>query len=134
MINKMKISEKCYLKNKRDNLDYLIEFTHLNGEQVSYLKEIGRKGKPVKINIEIEEKILDDDEERYLKSVVRPFGDKVIYIKKQKLFSNTCYIEILIESSIGHNSERIDLPCFLEKTMYKGMELNKEYTLKELGL
>ena len=28
----------------------------------------------------------------------------------------------------------IDLPGFLEKTMYKGMELNKEYTLKELGL
>ena len=60
--------------------------------------------------------------------------DLLIYIKKQMLFSNTYYIEILIESSTGNNSEGIDLPSFWKETMYKGMELNKEYTLEELGL
>ena len=35
---------------------------------------------------------------------------------------------------IGLNDEAISLPYFKKGTMYKGMELYKEYTLKELGL
>ena len=31
-------------------------------------------------------------------------------------------------------SKAMALPCFKEGTMYKGMEVGKEYTLEELGL
>lgn len=72
-------------------------------------------------------KILDDKEKEYLNAVIKPFRDRVIYIRKD------CYhfeewISIYIEG------EHIELPYFKEGTMYKGMELDKEYSIGELGL
>ena len=72
--------------------------------------------------------ILDEEEKRYLEGVIRPFRDKVKYIIKNASYSNQCYIGIRLEH------EGIILPYFKENTMYKGMEIDKRYSLKELGL
>lgn len=72
--------------------------------------------------------ILDEEEKRYLEGVIRPFRDKVEYIIKNASYSNQCYIGIRLEH------EGIILPYFKENIMYIGMETNKRYSLKELGL
>lgn len=90
--------------------------------------------------IEIEAKdVLDEVEKKYLKSIIRPFKDRVEYIVKGKNTNSDgtfYYIGIIVKYiDIDRFSEAIYLPYFkLESKMYEGMELNKEYTLKELGL
>ena len=76
----------------------------------------------------VEKEILDDKERKYLSNVIKPFRDKVEYIIKFDLLPEE-YISICLPKH-----ERIDLPCFKRGTMYKGMEIEKEYTLEELGL
>lgn len=74
--------------------------------------------------------MLTDNERIYLDSVISPKSiyKKIKYIKKCKHY-NKCYISICL---VG--LEDISLPFFEEKEMYIGMEVNKEYTLRELGL
>lgn len=72
--------------------------------------------------------ILDEEEKRYLEGVVRPFRDRVRYVIKNINCSSQCYIGIRLEQ------ESIALPYFEENTMYKGMEIDKRYSLKELEL
>ena len=69
--------------------------------------------------------ILDEVEKRYLRGVIRPF--EVKYIEK----GTTRYAEFIY---IKLKKEHISLPDFEPNTMYKGMEINKKYTLEELGL
>ena len=54
--------------------------------------------------------------------------NKVKYIKKRK-FRDGEFIDI--ETS---NDDGATLPYFKAGTMYKGMELDREYSLEELGL
>lgn len=89
--------------------------------------------------IEIETDILSEKEKEYLKSIIRPFKDRVVSIEKRKNINSDgtfYYIAIAIKSVvIDCLSETIYFPYFKPKSkMYEGMELNKEYTLKELGL
>ncbi len=79
---------------------------------------------------EIEKQILDDVEKRYLECVLRPFKDDVIYVKKT-LNHNYERIVYKVKTFYGYNFH--SFPDF-KHTMYKGMEVNKKYTLKELGL
>lgn len=72
--------------------------------------------------------ILDEEEKRYLEGVIRPFRDKVKNIIKNTNYSHQCYIGIRLEH------EGIALPYFKENIMYKGMEIDRMYTLEELGL
>lgn len=74
----------------------------------------------------VEKEILDEEEKEYLSAVIRPFKDRVDYIEKVE--------NILEYIAIDLNNERLSFPFFDKGTMYKGMELNKKYTLKELGL
>lgn len=76
----------------------------------------------------VEKEILDDVEKEYLLNVIKPFRNKVIYIAKRSFCSDESYITIKL------NNELINLPFFKKGTMYKGMEAEKIYTLKELGL
>lgn len=91
------------------------------------------------IEIEIKD-VLDEKEKEYLKSIIRPFKDRVEYIEKKINMNCTgrsfYYITIATKSVVNDNIMEITaLPYFnLESKMYEGMELNKEYTLKELGL
>lgn len=85
--------------------------------------EIVKKPKP----------ILDDIEKEYLSNIITPFIDKVLYIRKNTYSNNTEYIDIgYCESNkVEYN---IEFPLFKKGTMYKGMELDKQYSLEDLGL
>lgn len=78
---------------------------------------------------EHKEEILDETEKRYLKGIIRPFKEKVTYISKLHTREDKEFISINLK-----NGDYIDLPLFKENTMYKKMIINKDYTLKELGL
>ena len=79
------------------------------------------------------EEILDDIEKEYLRAVIRPFRDRVKNIEKAEDCIRNEFITLNIKSINGFD-ERIALPYFKKNTMYKGMELEKRYTLEELGL
>lgn len=84
--------------------------------------------RPVKYETVYERKeILDTEEKEYLSAVIKPFRNKVEYIKKRRNGDKE-YI------MIGLDDESLYLPYFKEGTMYRGMELYEEYTLEELEL
>lgn len=94
--------------------------------------KISKVLRPVKYETiyEAPKQILDKEEKEYLEALIRPFRKnvEVITIIKVKHPIGKAYIKICIWD------ENICLPFFESKTMYKGMEVNKKYTLKELGL
>lgn len=74
--------------------------------------------------------ILDDVEKAYLSAVIKPFRKDVECIVKFKRYPGEKeYIYITMKRD-GYCC----LPLFKKDTMYKGMEVNKRYTLEELGL
>lgn len=78
------------------------------------------------------EPILDDKEREYLSAVIKPFRKKVKHIVKINLFGSP--EEQFIRIEIGY-LDFINLPNFNKNTgMYKGMEVDKLYSLEELGL
>lgn len=79
--------------------------------------------------------VLDEAEKEYLSNVIRPFKNRVIYVIKHKTSGEESeYISIGLKSNIINSGEDFYLPYFKSGTMYKGMTLNKRYTLAELGL
>ena len=83
------------------------------------------------IKLVVEENILDEQERKYLKEVIRPFRDRIDSISKSSLpFSDNCFIAV----SIDDGDDDIFLPNFERNEMYLGMELDREYSLEELGL
>lgn len=74
--------------------------------------------------------ILDDVEKRYLSAVIRPFRKRVDSVMKisDPLSYDKEYIFIKLDE------DSFSLPYFKIGTMYQGMELEKVYTLEELGL
>lgn len=79
------------------------------------------------LNSECKEHILDEAEKRYLAYVIRPFRDKVRCITKCSNGREWIVIEII-------NDVKINFPYFEKGSMYRGMELERKYTLEELGL
>lgn len=86
---------------------------------------------PVSLESIVHPQILEDAEKRYLGGVIRPFKDKVLYITKRSVISNSTIEYISIQLA---GPEYIWLPGFNKGTMYKGMEPDHWYTLEELGL
>ena len=89
--------------------------------------------------IKLPKPILDAKEKEYLSNVIKPFRNKVIGITKYNYSTNGEYIHIKLKRTISPVDyfiplESIDLPVFKRDIMYKGMEVNREYSLKELGL
>ena len=82
---------------------------------------------------EYKEPILDEEEKKYLENVLKPFKDRVKYVDKLETYwvDNGEFIFISLGDDIN---DHISLPWFPKGSMYKNMELGKEYTLKELGL
>lgn len=74
--------------------------------------------------------ILDKKEKEWLENFLRPFKDRVTYIS---LRTQVNVLGTFIEIGIK-NDDCIGLPSFDRNKYYKGMELDKEYTLKELKL
>lgn len=84
---------------------------------------------------EYKEPVLDEVERAYLSAVIKPFKENVTGICKLNICRGFYCIRIYAESiSSELRAEVIDLPLFETCTMYKGMETNKRYSLKELGL
>ena len=84
--------------------------------------------------IKLPKSILDDVEKEYLGNIIKPFRDRIICIKKYEDPQDE-YIGIHLKYYANEtDSETIVFPSFGKRTMYKGMEVEKEYTLEELGL
>ena len=83
---------------------------------------------PTSIESIVHPQILDDAEKRYLSAVIRPFRDRVRSVTKL-LRLNGKGEYIVIDAGF-----QMFFPDFEANTMYKGMDLRKDYTLEELGL
>ena len=82
------------------------------------------------LNQEYKDLILDDVEREYLSAVIKPFRKKISYIRKSK---DSCkgkkYIKIVL-----CDGDTMYFPYLANDAMYKGMKLDRNYTLEELGL
>lgn len=79
---------------------------------------------------EYKEPVLDDVEKEYLSAAIRPFRKMIAYIVKAQDFDDgkQC-IRIILQ-----NGDGMHFPYLDDDEMYKGMEVNKDYSLEELGL
>lgn len=127
-LKKMVFENKLYGSNHFVSLTYYTEdLKDANGDEEYDIIKIER---PVKYEIVFgREEILDEIEKRYLTRVIKPFRHKIKGIMKRSEYGSLYYIKICLK-----NGDAAYLPCFKENSMYKGMELNREYSLKELGL
>ena len=81
--------------------------------------------------IKIPRGLLTEQERDYLYSVIKPFRGKVQHISKLT-GKNGEYI--CIDIRFDWEEDSILLPRFATGTLYKGMEIGKEYSVKDLGL
>ena len=72
--------------------------------------------------------ILDKEEHDYLRAVVKPYKIKSITLIGGLI--NVC-LRFRLENNMN---EWFELPVFTKDTMYKGMEVDKDYTIEELEL
>ena len=79
----------------------------------------------------ISKEILNDAEKKYLGDVIKPFRDKVDYVKKYSFDGGE---KESIGISFKNDNGYFSFPVFKKGTMYAGMEKYKKYTLEELGL
>ena len=77
---------------------------------------------------EYKEPILDDVEREYLSAVIKPFRKKISYIRKSEDLRKK-YIKIVL-----CDGDSMYFPYLANNAMYKGMKLDRNYTLEELGL
>ena len=86
------------------------------------------------IEVEVPE-ILTKEEKEYLGAVIKPFRDKVIYIKKKVWETyKRKYITIGFRDTNAISNASFSFPDLPNDEMYKGMEGNRPYKLEELGL
>lgn len=128
---KIVFEDKFYGSNHFVLLKYYTEdLKDIDGEEENDIIKVER---PVKYEtvFERKEEILNETEKRYLASVIKPFKNKIETIEKTIKIgdSSLCYLKMLLK-----NNDMANLPNFKKNSMYKGMETNKKYTLKELGL
>ena len=77
--------------------------------------------------------ILDEAEKRYLTNIIKPFKVQVIAIAKRSANYGE-FIDIMIDEGDIGDCGNIYLPYFKPDSMYKGMKVNREYTLDQLDL
>lgn len=125
---------EVFVKNGKDKFESPSAYAYIdnlkNLEHYTLGKIIKIEESEYKTVYEYKPEILDETEKRYLRGVIRPFRDKVKYIKKY--FSRTVgkeYLQVKLKEDRPMN-----LPYFEVNAMYKEMKKEKEYILKELGL
>ncbi len=79
---------------------------------------------------EYKEPILNEKEKEYLSAVIKPFRNQIVSIGKY-YFGREEELIIALDRNVDYTMR---FPSFETGTMYKGMQINKEYTLEELGL
>ena len=88
---------------------------------------------------EYKEPLLTDKEKSYLKSVIEPKRNDVVYIEKRRKYfeqeneHNTINVYVRNPYNLGLASLLLDF-VVTEDMPFEGMELFKKYTLEELGL
>lgn len=75
--------------------------------------------------------VLDDVEKKYLENTLKPY--KVINVVKYNCSGGFQFIYAWI-MDVNNDCKKISFPYFKKDTKYKGMEPDKLYTLKELGI
>ena len=84
--------------------------------------------------VKLPKQILTDAEKRYLSAVIKPFRYRVASIRKTELLGyELIYIALECPNKTTYKNA-FTLPFFEKGTMYKGMKLDKEYTLGQLEL
>ena len=130
----MKLEKDFFIKNIEGDFAYsIVEIsgeTRFNDDEKSKLIETNFKNVKAKLIIEIEEPILDKVERKYLSGVIRPFRNEIECIRK---VSNEYY---KAEHLVIYFKDNMNMPFpyFKKGTMYKNLELNKEYKLEDLVL
>ena len=81
-----------------------------------------------------EKPILDGAEKRYLGSFLRPYGDRVKAVMKESVGDSRQRIVVCVAGEGGGKDDYVPLPRFPRGEMYRGMEDDRRYALKELGL
>lgn len=122
----------CYYDGQSET--FIIDNDDINRIEVDAPKiKYYKIERPVKYETiyETPKQILDKEEKEWLENFLRPFRKEMRTFISKKMW-NTCKEYIYIKLRLWSNP--IILPCFDNGKMYKGMELDKEYTLEELGL
>ena len=81
--------------------------------------------------VKLPKSILAKEERNYLSKVIKPFREKILHISK---LSSKDGESICIDIRYDWEEDSIMLPKFATGTLYKGMEIGKEYSVKDLGL
>lgn len=113
------LTENRFVNNRRNLLIHDTLFMLLTGE------------------LEIEKQILNDIEKRYLENVLKPFKDRILFAKKTTIYDTDSGYEYVCFKVVTPDNEDYNylvLPYFIKGTMYKGMKIDKGYSLEELGL
>jgi len=123
-----------YLSSYKDNEKFV--------ESIFMLKDRYLHGKPILndefLNTEIDipqPRILDKEEHDYLRAAIKPY--KVEYIKKTEAGNGSQFIQIVVVNSSvyrGLQAEDWSMLYFKPNSMYKGMEVDRHYTIEELEL
>lgn len=89
---------------------------------------------------EYKEPILTDKEKAYLKNVIEPRRDEIVYIKKTGFYKGMkkdyCCVSVYSKNLFSNVGSHWTLLEFLttEDMSFEGMTIDKKYTLEELGL
>lgn len=89
----------------------------------------------VYVEYEGDKYILDKQERKYIRDLISPFRDKVMFIAKIEppTYEKKECIEIFTRVGLKDSFTTV-LPYFDKGTMYKNMELNTKYTLDDLNI
>ena len=80
--------------------------------------------------VKLPEPILTEEERKYLSVVIKPYKEDIEYIVKLGgVVTNNEFLFISVKDS-GY----LNFPLYEKGTMYRGLKLDKEYTLEELDL
>lgn len=126
----VQLGEKFKIKNYKNNFYYLED----DGLKNSGLLCNATLTRLLNGEYEIKKQILDKVEKKYLENVLRPFKNKVTCIKKVGELWGDDVERILVYLERLNHYEIFSLPWFKKGTMYNGMEIDKKYSLEELGL
>lgn len=111
-----------YYSNKGYYFSFPLELTTYSFEEVDFsVKKTNKKF------------LLDCIDRKYFNNFLRPFKDNIQCITKTEGFAYSCEF-IQITHLKNYHSSYIDLPEFKTDTMFKKLELDKQYDLNDLDL
>lgn len=141
-MNKFKVGDKVRIIRKCE-IGTIVniandDFDIFGASNLAYVTKIGKYTSCVYTVHDIElieeaqeaKEILTEEEKEYLSNAIKPFRYRIRFISKGKYYREPLeFIEFIGEEVILSY-----LPEFKAGQYYKNMEVDKEYTLEELGL